>query len=237
VSYLDQWLDPENPALYDSIIYNEESYDTFIWSLQRPYVRSRAVGLRSRFGSLRYLDFACGTGRVLTAVEDLADTSTGIDMAPPMIERARLKSSADFLVADVCDPAQRPTGEFDLITAFRFFLNVDDVTRRAVMNALSAMLRPGGELVFNMHGNKTSSASLVHWRKDAARSDNLMRIGDVRRLVQGAGLKVVAQSGYGLSPRTLYHGRLSNLVRAIDRRLGGPHLSAVSHDVVFVCTK
>jgi predicted TPR repeat methyltransferase len=238
MTYLDQWLNPENPELYDSIIYNDESYDSFIWSLQQPMLRQLAKSQRERTGSLRYLDFACGTGRVLTALEDLADEANGIDLAPPMVERARLKSSANVVVADILDPSQRPEGMFDLITAFRFFLNVDPETREGVMRVLASLLRPGtGRLVFNIHGNKTSTAALVRLKPDAARSSNLMGTGEVRRLVEGAGLHIVSQEGFGLSPRSLYHGGLARQVRAVDHRLSGPRLSRISHEVVYVCSR
>jgi len=238
MSYLDQWLNPEYAELYDAIIYNDDSYDAFIWSLQRPDIRSRVAALRDARGPLRYLDFACGTGRVLTALEDLTQEATGMDLAPPMAELARQKSGATVLVGDVIDPAQRPEGQFDLITAFRFFLNVDEATRTGVMGALATMLRPdGGVLIFNMHANARSTASLVRWRPDASRSANLMRISDVHDLVHRSGLKVVGQLGYGLSPRSLYHGKLARSVRALDRRCAGERFSAISHDVVFICTK
>jgi SAM-dependent methyltransferase len=238
VSYLDQWLNPEYPELYDAVIYNEESYDAFIWSLQRRDLRARVAALVQARGPLRYLDFACGTGRVLTSLEDLTDDVIGIDLAPPMVELARTKTRSTVLVGDVIDPAQRPEGQFDLITAFRFFLNVDEATRTGVMDALAAMLRPdGGVLIFNMHGNARSTASLVRWRPDAARSGNLMRISEVHDLVTRSGLKVVGMRGYGLSPRGLYYGKLARVVRAIDRRWGGRRLHSVSHDLVFICTR
>jgi hypothetical protein len=154
-----------------------------------------------------------------------------------MVERARQKSSSEVLVADILDPAQRPSGQFDLITAFRFFLNVDPVLRAEVMEVLASMLRPGtGRLVFNIHGNKTSSAALVRLRPDAARSANLLGVGEVQQCTRAAGLQVVGRYGYGLSPRTMYHGRLSRLVRTIDSSLCGPLLNRVSHEIVYICS-
>jgi predicted TPR repeat methyltransferase len=238
VTYLEQWLNPDNPELYDAIIYNSESYDSFIWSLQRPKLCQLAKSLRGTERHVRYLDFACGTGRVLTALESSVDESVGIDKAPPMVERARGKSNSEVLVADILDPSQRPPGTFDLITAFRFFLNVDQVTRTEVMRTLASMLTPGtGRLVFNIHGMKTSTAALVRLQRDTSRSNNLMGFGEVRRLVEGAGLRLVRQEGYGLSPRSLYRGKLAGPVRSLDRRLSGPLLHRLSHDVVFVCAR
>jgi SAM-dependent methyltransferase len=237
VSYLEQWLDPDASANYDSIIYDKATYDSFIWELQRPRLRELAATLRTRDTHLRYLDFACGTGRVTAALADIADEALGMDLSPAMADRARQRAGCPVVVGDITNPDERPPGQFNLITAFRFFLNAPAESRSEVLNALSTLLTPDGLLVFNIHGNKWSTAALVRLSRDASRSQNLMSLGEVRRMARSAGLRVVAHSGYGLWPRQWYYGRFAPHLKAVDRRVGGGGLSRYSHDIVFVCAK
>ena len=55
------------PDAWDRVVYAPGTYDSFIWSLQREIVVALASGLAARRPSIAYLDFACGTGRVLAA--------------------------------------------------------------------------------------------------------------------------------------------------------------------------
>src|SRR4051794_14793106 len=50
----------------------------------------------------RYLDFACGTGRITQLVAPMAREAIGVDVSPSMLEAARSKcSQAKFLLADL----------------------------------------------------------------------------------------------------------------------------------------
>jgi SAM-dependent methyltransferase len=101
----------------------------------------------------RYLDFACGTGRITQLVEPLAHESFGIDVAPGMVELARERCPrTQFWLCDVTrqDPG---IGPVQLVTAFRFFGNAQDELRRSALRALRRLLAPGGYLLVNNHRN------------------------------------------------------------------------------------
>ncbi len=106
-----------------------------------------------------YMDFACGTGRVLSFLEARMQTSTGIDVSAEMLQKARQRVTRSRLLQvnlleENLDPL--PMACLDLITAFRFFLNAEDDLRRTAFACLGSLLAPGGRLVFNIHGNKLS---------------------------------------------------------------------------------
>jgi SAM-dependent methyltransferase len=89
--HLDEWV----PGYYDGFLYGPSTFDTWMWQIQRPFVVGlvdRIVAGRTRF---KYLDFACGTGRVIAAVEHLATEAQGIDISSTMLAAAagRVKQS------------------------------------------------------------------------------------------------------------------------------------------------
>lgn len=70
------------PTYYDAVVYDSASYDAFIWHLQKPILVRVFRSLASVRERLKYLDFACGTGRVIAAVEGIAAESVGLDIPP-----------------------------------------------------------------------------------------------------------------------------------------------------------
>lgn len=227
---------------YDERIYASGGYDDFIWSLERPILQEIVRGARARLGSIRYLDFACGTGRVISSVEGLVDSSVGVDISPHMIEPARGKvSRSELMVADILADPDVAVGPYDLVTAFRFFLNTEPAIRTAVLAQLRRRLAaPDSLLVFNIHGNSRSSLGLtsVYRRLRGWGSAWLMSEADARRMVEAAGFEVESVRGFGLWPKRLYVSPVGGLVRAVDRAVSAIGiLRPISHDLLFVCRR
>ena len=87
----------------------------------------------------RYLDFACGTGRILSTVAQYAEASFGIDVSESMVSEAKQKSAnTEFFITDLTS-SQAPVADIDLITAFRFFGNAEQELRQSVLKALSGI--------------------------------------------------------------------------------------------------
>ena len=79
-------------------------------------------------------DFACGTGRVLEFLGRRFPHPVGIDVSPDMLALARDRCpEASFITGDVTTAPDLAPGPFDLITAFRFFLNAEPKLRDEVM--------------------------------------------------------------------------------------------------------
>ncbi|MEM7504679.1 MAG: class I SAM-dependent methyltransferase [Pseudomonadota bacterium] len=104
----------------------------------------------------RYLDFACGTGRITEVVGAMAELSVGLDVSENMIGQARLKCpQTKFIIGDITqqDIDLEPV---DAITAFRFFGNAQDELRIKVLAGLRRVVKPGGYLIVNNHRNPNS---------------------------------------------------------------------------------
>ena len=72
----------------------------------------------------RYLDFACGTGRILGHLAPYCESALGVDVSASMLDVARRKvKRAEIIEADLTRDDRLCGQEFDLITAFRFFPN------------------------------------------------------------------------------------------------------------------
>jgi SAM-dependent methyltransferase len=113
-------------------------------------------------GVSRYLDFACGTGRVTLAVSPFAAETVGVDISPGMLAEARRKCPAvTFVHADLTSERME-LGSFDLVTSFRFFGNAQPALRDSVLQVLSSLVRPGGYLIINNHRNPRSLAALLN---------------------------------------------------------------------------
>jgi SAM-dependent methyltransferase len=147
---------------YDAKLFSPGSFDAAIWEREQRLLDCVVRECVPRRQS--YLDFACGTGRVLSYVERGFDKSVGLDISPNMLAVARERVlTATLVEADATRDAQALQGrQFDFITAFRFFLNAQQSLRDAAMDFLASALRDeDSRLLFNVHGNRYSTRALV----------------------------------------------------------------------------
>jgi SAM-dependent methyltransferase len=167
-------------------------------------------------GVPRYLDFACGTGRVTRLIAPEAQASTGVDISPTMLEQARRKCpQTRFHLGDIT--AQDPDlGQFDLISSFRFFGNAQDELREAALQAITKRLASGGHLLINNHRNPHA----LYARLDRLTGGDAAQVMDLhlpklRRLLQRHGLQIVLAQPIGA---WLYRARLMYTAQPDDAR-------------------
>jgi len=191
-------------------------------------------------GVPRYLDFACGTGRVTQVVAPLARDSVGVDISASMLAVAREKCpQTRFVHADLTREACDDLGTFDLATAFRFFGNAQDDLRDAVLGAIVERLRPGGHLIVNSHRNPWSVAALLD-RVTGGNQGMDLHYPKLRRLLGRHGLTVVRAYPIGA-----HLWRSSLLLRAgsdprderRERTWRWPPLAVLSPDAVVVAQR
>jgi SAM-dependent methyltransferase len=229
---------------YDRTIYGPRSYDSWTWCLQRVYLMQV---MDRYFGGTRprYLDFACGSGRVIAALEGGRTVSaSGIDVSPSMLALARAKLHWSRLATGdaTVDPSLLDA-PYDLITAFRFFLNADDGLRARALEVLRGALADDGLLVLNVHGNTTSLRGLSllvrPFRRNLPPGPPPRQLSPLamRRLLRRHGFEVVETRGFGVLTQGLHrllgpsvHARLQRLLS-----LGPAKYLAV--DLVLVCGK
>ena len=245
-SYSERFQGAAAVSDYESKEYGAGSYASTIWEMQRPVMESIIKGIRREpAGPVRLLDFACGTGRLIACLEPLVDEADGIDISPNMVEVAHGKCRrASLRVGDILTQPELLTGKYDVITAFRFLLNVEPVIRQRVLRRLREALRgPDSLLVVNVHGN---SRSLRHpaivWRRRQEGSTvtgamlNEMSPAEAKELLRECGFQIVRQFGFGMLPPTFYRTPLRRLAAVTDRSLSGENCwNDWSIDMLFVC--
>jgi hypothetical protein len=103
------------------------------------------------------------------------------------------------------DITLRSLGEtFDVVTAFRFFLNAEPLLREQALQAIRKHLAEGGRLVCNIQMNATSPigiASRIANRLPRSKRHNTMSIDVQGTLLRTAGFIVEQITPYGYLPR------------------------------------
>ena len=246
ISYSARFQEKEAVESYDAKEYAAGSYSASIWQLQRPVVEKFLSDFRQlRTGPSRLLDFACGTGRVLSCVEQFADTADGIDISENMIAVARTKCRrARLQVGDILASPELLQKDYDIITCFRLLLNLEPEMRGRILSQLRGVIGPEGRLLVNIHGN---SRSLRHpaivwrrWRERKQKSDamlNEMSPGETEKLLWESGFRVVRKMGFGIWPPRFYRTPLRHVALATDRFLAGENIwNNWSVDILYVCS-
>ena len=246
-SYRNRFDDPQEAASYDRDEYSPGSYPALLWQLEQEFLLRTATDLRSQVGEIRYMDFACGTGRVLSYMEPLVDHATGIEISRPMLERAAQKvQRASLVQADITSDRSAVTGQFDLITAFRFVLNAEPELRVSALRRLGELLRDERSLlVFNNHINLWSY-KLATWPRQRMTpssrrppcSGNFLTDRAVRHLADECGLVIDTVFGCGfLSRRALSVLRYPTLERVERRMAANRRLQPLGVDQIYVARR
>lgn len=229
----------EKGAQYDANL-AIDPFDAYMAAWERHHL-PRMVREAFPSGLNRYLDFACGTGRITEQVAPLAKHSSAVDISPTMIEQARRKCpNTRFQLADLTqeDP---DLGQFDLITSFRFFGNAQDELREGVMSALMKRLVSGGHLIINSHRNPRALYALFD-RLTGGTSGNMdLHLPKLRALLNRHGLSIVAMQPVGawMFRTSLMVSTPADADRAIrnEARFASPLWAPVAPDVIVVARK
>jgi SAM-dependent methyltransferase len=219
--------------------YETQPWERFLWSREREILLEI---LEKHFADrdIHLLDFACGTGRIAGFLEDRVETSTGIDVSDSMLAIARKKlRRTEIIEADItADDILKPR-KFNLITAFRFFLNAEPELRCAAIGELTELLADDGCLVFNNHHSFGSPwiklLSARHRRKNPEGIFNVMSIQDMKDLAEGVGLEIVElyPVGFFHPPRLPVSYRLNRVIDNVACRLS--FLNQFSESPIAVC--
>lgn len=205
-TYRDKFIEPAKPLEYEEQ-YAKGSYGEIIGNIERQQLLEFIREFRKGHSRIDYLDFAAGTGRIISFLEDHVDSAVGIDVSPAMAEIAQQKLKRGRMIcADITVPGAAVEGRYDLITAFRFFLNADPEMSISAMRALAVRLKDdSSRLIFNNHGNLWSH-KLALWPYHALRragrgfisQGNYMTLGQAKRLADSAGLVIERVMGCGV---------------------------------------
>jgi SAM-dependent methyltransferase len=200
VPYRESHLGAEKAREYDADLWDVRAAKGLTWQLERRLIGRVLDALPEQPRTA--VDFACGTGRVLSFLAGRGIEVTGVDISPDMLALARLHCPGATLVeGDVTRDRDLVSGQYDLATAFRFFLNADPSLRAGALRWLRRSVRPGGLLVANFHLNPYSARGLytrARQRGDDAQST--MSVNQARRLLRMGGFRTLSVHGYDFLP-------------------------------------
>ena len=190
---------------YDATLFAPGSFDAAMWEREQQLLDRILEQHVPRRDS--YLDFACGTGRVLSHVEPHFRAAVGLDISENMLAVARERVPGATLVqADATrNPAALQHRRFDFVTAFRFFLNAQPSLRDAAMAFLATTLGDeSSRLLFNVHGNRYSTRALLAAKAMVTREQFAsMSVRESIELAARHGLAVVEWYGIGSYDKSL----------------------------------
>ncbi|OGZ55422.1 MAG: hypothetical protein A3G60_01375 [Candidatus Ryanbacteria bacterium RIFCSPLOWO2_12_FULL_47_9c] len=221
---------------YDTIVYGAGSYDDCMWQWEKK-ILDREV---AHFPRARYLDFGCGTGRVIVHLESRVSESVGVDNSHEMLSCARERVSRSQLIkVDLTHNDTLAGREFDIITAFRVLLNSEPALRDDILRVLAPKLAKDGIFIFNIHGNTFSYRMLmVLWYKLFGRRLNHLSYLGARRMIEQHGMRVVRAYGFGIIPKPLYRYLPKRALFFLDSMFAKiPFFKYISYNIIFVCTR
>lgn len=220
-TYSDSHTTPGKGRQYDEY-YGSDPWARYLWSREQE-VLAQALDEFLGGRSVRALDFACGTGRICSFLESRVASCSGVDVSEAMLGEARAKLARTTLhTANLLESSPFEKASFDLITAFRFFVNAEPSLRKAAVRALAPLLKPDGILIFNDHQNINSPYLRVLRAYAGFRGYgvfNVLSIAECRALMADVGLEVVRVYPVGLL-RVPKLELPAGLQRAADRLTG-----------------
>ena len=239
-SYSDSFQTPQMVAEYEDIIFGPDSFDSYLWTIQRQFLKKVLdQAAASKADRLRILDFACGTGRILEVLEEYSAAPVGVDVSAEMLRRAVTRTGCSELR---CGELARmvPEDDWDVITAFRFFLNAEPEVRAETMSALARRLKPDtGRLIFNVHGNRNSLRHLTlawHRARGLPGPVNDLSRSQIVLMTKNAGLEILSWTATGFFPQAFHRTFPSAAFKYLDQ-CATTFLPRFGIDLMFVCAR
>jgi SAM-dependent methyltransferase len=231
--------DPDVARRYDEEIYRPGGFDDWVDAIEERLLNAVVDRHFSR-RPFSYLDFACGTGRVMAKIAPRAATAVGVDVSEAMLDRARDRvPGATFLLGDVSVEPGLLDRRFDLITSFRFLVNAEPELRRDALRALAAALHFDGLFVCNIHANRCSARLLTEPARivGLAPRKNALSLTATTAALKEAGFVVRDVTGYAFAPRSVYRLLGRAAACAAERRLGtSRRVSHYGTHLLLVCS-
>jgi 2-polyprenyl-6-hydroxyphenyl methylase / 3-demethylubiquinone-9 3-methyltransferase len=177
-------------------------------------LRARFIAERAVLVGRRVLDVGCGGGLLAEALALAGAHVTAIDLAPGMIEVARLHAAAgelaiDYRLTSAAELAEVQPGSFDVITCMEMLEHVPQPA--GMMQTLARLMQPEGALFVSTLNRNLKSFLLAivgaeYLLKLIPRGtheyERLIRPAELARWGRAAGLQLRTLAGIELNPFT-----------------------------------
>jgi len=143
-----QSADPAEIAKFEALAHRFWDHDGEFKALHRLNpVRADYIASRCKLAAARVLDVGCGGGLLAEALTRKGARVTAIDLAPAMIETARLHAAEsgldiDYRLQDAAALADSAAPPFDVVCCMEMLEHVADP--KAFVAVLARLVRPGG---------------------------------------------------------------------------------------------
>src|SRR5580658_2582425 len=177
-------------------------------------VRLDYIAQRCALSQRRVADIGCGGGLLAEALARQGAQVCGIDLAPGMIEVARLHAhesrlAIDYRIASAAELMASEPAQFDVVTCMELIEHVEDPA--ALLAAVAALMRPGADLFIstinrNLRSFLMAIVGAEYVLKLIPRGTHeyarLLRPAELARLARAAGLELRDISGAEFNPFT-----------------------------------
>ena len=177
-------------------------------------VRTAYIAARAGLRGQRVLDVGCGGGLLAESLARAGAAVTAIDLAPEMVEVARLHAAENALAIDYRIMAaeellRAAPRAFDVVSCMEMLEHVPEPAR--MVGTLAGLLKPGGALfVSTLNRNLKSFLMAIVGAEYVLRLiprgtheyERLIRPAELARWARAAGLKLEGMAGIELNPFT-----------------------------------
>ncbi len=203
--YRDSHKGPSKVKEYDPQFWISGTTNHLFWEIERILLKE-IIDKMDPYPK-RALDFACGTGRVLSFLEKHIEETHGVDISSDMLRLARSRCKSSSLIeGDLTTNPALLDKRFDLVTAFRFFLNAQPTLRKSALEAIALRLKKDGLLVANFHLNPLSlTGGYLRFRYllKGTKRRAMLTLNEAKAILEDSGFEPVEVRGYGY----LFHRR------------------------------